>query len=545
MRAAAAMQERQAFENLQNPRYFIERFLWVIDKTRKQIPFKLNPPQERFIAQHTEQDLILKSRKEGFSTLIEAIWLHACLFNENENAVTMAHTWEDTVIHLDRVKFFIDTMGLRDVQMEVALDKDNQRELYFPHTRSRYWIGTAGSRAFGRGRDITRLHLSEVAHYADQSVITGVMEACVPHAWKVLETTANGIGELFYRLWQEAADPTSGSPWKGHFFSWYDDPTNKAPVPSHINVRLTSAEAKMQSDYKLSIEQCLWYRDKRASMAEREKMPQEYPSNADEAFLSSGRHVFNLEKIREKKARVVVPPYRGDVEDDAAHVRFRDDNEGRLRVWKMPRRGAAYLVAADVGEGVPEGDYSVAHVIDRESWEVVATWRGRLDPGMFGVVLCQLGVFYNDAVLIPELNNHGWAVIESIKRESYPHLLNTKEIWKHGETPKDGFPTNERTKALIITALRNANNDDTVYINDPITLSEMETFVQNDATGRMEAQEGQHDDCVMSLAIGVYCLQFLTVDATYAERNRPTHGSPIMARPVTPTPGRRSATGYR
>ncbi len=544
------MNNADVMENFKNSRYFIERFFHIVDRNQKKIPFKLNRAQTKYFETRTSDDLILKARKMGFSSGIEADWLHACMFTPNENAVTMAHTWDDTVIHMNRVKFYIENMGLSNIKIETTLDTNNQRELYFPLTNSRYWIGTAGSRAFGRGRDVTRVHLSEVAHYPNQDVITGLMEACVPGALKVMETTANGVGELFHRLWQQASDPQSGSPWKCHFSAWFEDPEYTLAAPHDGHQRLSDWEQRLQAAYKLTREQVWWYRWKKASMADPALMPQEYPSSAQEAFLSSGRHAFNLEKLAEKKTRAIgiTASLQGEIEDNGAKVTVRLAERGRLKVFKAPRRGGSYLISADVGEGVQDGDFSVMHVLDRSSWEQVATWRGRPDPGEFGREMCKVGAYFNFAVLIPELNNHGWATVEAIKAEKYPHLLNTKEIWKEGETPKDGFPQTERTRSLIITALRNAIDDDTFVINDPVTLEECETFIQNEKTGKFEAQDGCHDDCVISAAIGVYCVKFLTVDATYAEtsnQRQVDYRSLVSSVINERSSKRKSATGYR
>ena len=534
-------------DNLKDPKFFIETFLWVVNKAQHRVPFVLNPVQSKYYEHRTHNDLILKARKEGFSTLIEAMFLHACLFGQNENCVTMAHTWDDTVIHMNRVKFFLDNMGSKNFQFSVILDTQNMREIYFPHSNSRYWIGTAGSAAFGRGRDITKLHLSEIAHYQDQTVITGVMEACVPHATKVFETTANGVGEAFFRLWRDASDPQSGSPWKAHFFSWFEDPTNRIDKPTHMNTILTDQEKRMQKDHNLELEQILWYRNKRSEMVDKALMPQEHPSTAQEAFLSSGRHAFDLKKIAEKKSRAKINPplFTGELFDDGHKIVLNDNPEGRLSVWKMPREGRMYLVSADASEGVQDGDFSVAHVIDRTSWEVVAVWRGRPHPGVFGQELANLGYLYNNAILIPELNNNGWAVVERLKTMEYPHILNTKELWGDNESPKDGFPTNEKTRTMVLTALRKANEEDTVIIPHMVTLEEMETFIQNENNNKFEAQEGCHDDCVISLAIGVYCVQHLTVDESYAVRAKLVRGSPIRVEDMTGNARRKSATGYR
>ena len=533
---------------LLDPKFFIETCFWLVNKLSKKVPFIYNPVQSRYYSQMTKRDLILKSRKEGFSTLIEAMFLHACLTGRNESCVTMSYSWDDTTKHLDRVKYFLATMGDAKMKFEITIDKDNQREIFFPATNSRYWIGTAGATAFGRGRDITRLHLSEVAHYEHQEVLTGVMEACVPNATIIMETTANGVGEVFNKLWSEAGDPQSGSPWKQHFFAWWEDPTNSMPIPAGgATFRFQGAEERMAKQYNLTKEQVYWYRNKKAEMTDKSLMPQEHPSNAQEAFLSSGRHCFDLEKLQHKKLKAVQPLHLGELVDDGKEIVFREHTEGQLKIWKMPRVGRRYLISADVGEGIAGGDYSAYHVLDRASWEQVATWRGHVNPGEFGRQLVSAAIFFENAVLAPELNNHGWATIEAIKAERYPHLLKTTLLWKN-EPEKEGFPTNERTRNQVVTALRTANDDDTVFINDRITLGEMETFIQNEKTGKFEAQKGCHDDTVISLGIGVYCLKFLTVDETYGVHVRRPHGSPIavssFAGDPKPLGGHRRRTGY-
>lgn len=547
------MTEDEVKERLaKDSRYFIEHFLFIIDQNRKKVPFLFKPAQIKYSQQQTNDDLILKARKEGFSSQIEAEFLHACIFGENENCVTMSHSWADTLIHLDRVKYFIETMGTEEFRIEVPLDKDNQRELYFPHSNSRYWIGTAGSKAFGRGRDVTKLHLSEAAHYEDQTVLTGILEACVPGARKVLETTARGVGEMFYSLWKEATDPDSGSPWKPHFFAWFDDPSYVAD--SLIGaIRVPDRLKKLQERFNLSDRQIYWYHNKEKSMPDKALMPQEFPSEPNEAFLSSGRHCFNLQKLQQKleQAQTRPPQMRGDLEDDGAKINFKESMDGHLKVWKAPRHSCQYLISADAGKGVQDGDWSVAQVFDRSTWEQVAVWRGRPDPGTFGQVLCDLGTYYNNAILVPELNESGWAVVERIKSNRYPHLLNTRDIWDEDtETNSwDGFPTTTKSRSLIITAIRNAVDDDTVYFNDPTTINEMMTFIQNPKTLKFEAQLNCWDDCVISSAIGIFCLKFFTVTETYGDHhNRAAQSVKNILKRNDRERGRsirRSGTNYR
>lgn len=513
------MTEIETIEKLKDPRFFIERFFFIVNKERVRVPFLFNPTQSEYYDNRSQLDLILKARKEGFSSLIEAMWLHACLFNQNTRAVVLSHELEATKRHFDRVRYFLSNMGTEDFKFVVDTDTESQRQLTFPGTNSSYFIGTAGSKAFGRGDDITHLHCSEVAHYENQDVLVGAFEACVTNAHIVLETTANGVGESFHDLWVRANDPASGSRWKPHFFAWHDDPTNTKEIPKGMKVPWTSTELQIKSTYGLTNEQLYWYKDKRDNSADPKKMPQEYPSNPEEAFLSSGSHVFNLFMLRKMEKLCEEPKWVGEIADDGHIVEFVENTEGRLKAWKMPRDGRKYIIAADIAEGVADGDYSVAQVLDRSSWEQVAVWRGHVDPASFGRILCDIGYFFNNAYLIPESNSIGLATIERIKSEGYPHLMMSTDVVSDERTPKPGFPTNEKTRSRLVTAIRNYIDKQSGWINDKVTIRELMTFVRKE-NGRLEAEVNHHDDCVISLAMGVYCLKTYSLDETYSVRHQ-------------------------
>lgn len=547
----ASATKTDIIKKLEDPRYFIESLLWIVDKNSQKVPFLLNPPQARYYDNRSSWDLILKARQEGFSSYIEGEWLHATCFLPNTRAVTISHEKESTKRHFDRVRFFKENMGSEGVKVEIELEDDNQMEIYVPKINSRYWVGTAGSRAFGRGDMITHLHLSEVSHYADQSILTAVMEACTPNARRVMETTANGVGELFYKLWMDSKNKELNLPWRRHFFAWFDNPEYRVVRPDNRHIPLTQDEDQLMKRYGLDIEQILWRRQKIAQMVDPSLFPQEYPANDIEAFLSSGAHVFNLQKLEEKRQKCTAPKFVCELFDDGREIVKKDTSEGRFKVWKVPREGKMYLIAADTSEGVPGGDWSVAHVLDRESWEQVAVWRGRINPGKFGDELAHMGIYYNNAMLIPELNNHGWATVERLRELKYPHIFKTSDIrtdhWKD-KKQQFGFPQTAQTRNHIITAGRNAVDQDTIWFNDETTILEFMTFVKNPTTGKEEAQEGCHDDCVMSMCIGAYALKFLYLDESYAERN---HRQPLRMGGRDPfgydrkEQGRRSATGYR
>jgi hypothetical protein len=491
-----------------DPRFFIETFLYVVDKERKKVPFLFNPMQERYYKERTLADIILKARKEGFSTEIEALFLHACIFNDNTNAITMAHTLDDTVIHMDRVKYFLDTMGLNDVRVKVGLEKDNQREIYFPHSHSRYWIGTAGSRAFGRGRDVTHAHLSEAAFYGSEEAVTSVLEACVPGAHKVIETTANGVGGFFHRMVVEATQPDYQGPWKFHFFAWFEDPTNVADVPMGISWR--PEELAMQKRYRLTERQLAWYRKKHDGMVDKSKMPQEHPSNAREAFLASGKCIFDAAGLEAQETTIREPKWRGVLQDAGEFPEFVPDPSGRLLVWDVPDDRRRYFIAADVAKGGDKGDSSVALVFDRDSWTLAAKWHGKIEPMEFGRILFGLGTYYNTAKIAVEVwPGPGGTTGAKLVELRYPRLYR-QTVLNNGERESGeeyGWETTSATRPDAVAHLQDAIRKKRLTLRDRSLVDEFYNFVRN-KSGKPEARAGCHDDQVMAAAIAVHAMTY-------------------------------------
>lgn len=541
--ASVTPAEMTTIEKLRDSKYFRETFFSIVNRDEKTVPYIQNKAQGIYYVEQSDDDLILKARKLGFSSEIEGDFLFDCMTKENTNAVTMAHTIDDTKIHMQRIKFYLNSMKLLPTPLKVQLDADSATELYFPEMNSYYWIGTAGATGFGRGRQITRFHGSEVAHWRDQSVLTSVLNARSRHAKTRLETTAKGF-EKFAELWNEGDDPAVKSPWKRHFFAWWMDPDNVLPIFGRFD--LTEKELNIQQTVKnlynvtLSNEQFNWYRLEKSRQADKELMPQEHPSFPQEAFLSSGRHFLNQERLAEYVKLCEAPTWVGDLSDDGHTVSFIPNPESELKIWKMPRDREMFLISGDVAEGVAGGAYSVAKVFNRSNWEVVAQWRGHCDPGKFGKIMVDMGYFWNNAVLIPELNNHGWATTERIKGEQYPHLLKTSDLWPEDHSgAKDGFPTNERTRVQIFSALSNALDQRTFIDKDVVTIREMQKLIK-DERGKVVAQSGFMDTTIAS-AIGLYCLKFLTMDESYREgdeRRAPVRVTSLVAKP-------RGKAGYR
>ena len=502
--------------------------------TGEYVPMVLNPVQDKYLSElinsYGEQfwenscvrELIVKARKEGFTSLILAIFASVMAYlPQARNFLEISYRIDATKQHFRRMRNFFYSLVTHDTK---KWDESLRSQLFSVYTEgselvlsrnsASFYSGTATSSTGERGGTVQGVLFTESAHYPDtgirkaSEIIEGTKSMVAVDSGMVFqETTGNGWNHV-KRTWDMAK--AGEVDYKPRFFGWREF--------------YTAEQFKKISD----------------GFSDKSLIPQEFPETADEAFLYSGRPAFNPKQLAIYAKRVSDPLWIGEVVDDGHTVDLDINQAGQLKVWKSPRQGRRYIIAADVAEGVKGGAYSVAQVIDRSSWEQVAVWRGHIDPGNFGKKMCDIGYWYYNAILIPENNNHGWATMERIKAEGYPHLFKTSEIWSDKETVKDGFPTNEKTKNLIISATRNALDELTVHLNDLITVNELMSCVY-DESGKVVTQEGYFMDTVMSLAIGIYCLKFLTVDETYREDHK--EDSPML---VTSIVGkRREKMGYR
>jgi hypothetical protein len=217
-----------------------------------------------------------------------------------------------------------------------------------------------------------------------------------------------------------------------------------------------------------------------------------------------------LERIQEMITKAPQPIRLMAVEqvvtkDGKVDWRLRDNPRGELKVYRERSANETYYIGADVGVGVrdPENsDWSVAQVLDSQKRQV-AVWRGQVTPDYYARVLCALGYYYNVAMLAPERNNHGLLVCVRVwKDHNYPNVFQDIVEGQQAdrETLDIGFYTSVSSKPLIIDKLRGEVRLNEIEINDHDTLQEMLSFIVTD-TGKMEAEQGSYDDCVMALAI--------------------------------------------
>ena len=222
--------------------------------------------------------------------------------------------------------------------------------------------------------------------------------------------------------------------------------------------------------------------------------------NCDCDFASSGDIVFYNEYLEYyKKTHVKDPLERRGVDQN-------------LWVWESADYSRDYIVVADVARGDGK-DFSTFHIIDVESNTQVAEYKGQIGTKEFGHLLVGIATEYNNALLVIENANIGWATIQIAIDRQYSNLYYSQ---RSGETTAEsyftqyqdnsrmvaGFTMSSKTRPMVIGKFQEYISDQGVTIQSKRLISEMEVFIWKN--GRAEAQSGYNDDLIMAFGIAMY-----------------------------------------
>lgn len=536
--------EHLFYMKIKNDRaWYFKNFLFIRNKKSQLVPFNINHAQDIVLEKikWCEQNnvlkrfIVLKARQMGLSTLFEGIIFHDTANNDFKNSLIVAHEETASLNLFNMSKLFYENLPdvIRPMKKynngKVLLFENptnsEDEKLKTPGLRSKLTVATAGSGEVGRSSTTHNLHASEVAFFPDaKTTMLGLMQS-VPdemNTFVVLESTANGVGDYFHTIWNQAV--RGENEFIPIFLPWFIDPLYKMPFKSDEEYkqfiseveyvgtdsrggRFNTYEHNLKEKFNLSYEQLNWRRHTIRNKCQGDEVlfMQEYPATPEEAFISTGRPRFNNQILQKYISMTEKPKIVGYLTPGAGNDIFiSEDAKGYLSIWKEPQHERFYCVGADVAEGLAHGDYSSAVVLDSQTFDVVARWHGHIDPDLYGEELVKLARYYNEAYLGVENNNHGLTTLKSIQRLEYWNIFYSKTYDKISDkiSQKMGWTTSQRTKPLMIDKLAEFIRENYIGIPDDLILSEMLTYIIDDKGGT-NAQEGCYDDTVMAIAIAL------------------------------------------
>lgn len=457
----------------QDPVYFMRKYCYIQHPKKGKMLFDLYPFQEQCLYDFRDNDrnIILKSRQLGISTLSAGYTLWLMIFHEDKNCLTIATRQEVARNLVTKVRVMYDNLP-NWLKANAQSTEDNKLSLRLSNGSQVKASSTSPSA--GRSEAVSLLIIDEAA-FIDSNTIEelwgGLQQTLATGGKCIMLSTPNGMGNFFHRMWQKAE---SG---ENNFHT--------------IKLHWTVHPERDQS-----------WRDAQTAELGEKLASQE----CDCDFTTSGNTVVDpliLKWYWEES---------GFVRDPVEKRGF----DANLWVWKYPEAGKSYMVIADVARG-DASDYSSFHIIEIESVEQCATYKGKLDPRDYGNLLVAVSTEYNDALLVIENSNIGWAAIQPAVDRNYGNLFYSSSdltvvdiqqqmvsgydlVTKSKMTP--GFSQTTKNRPLIISKLVEYFRDRSPIIHCKRTISELQNFVWNGS--RPEAQYGYNDDLVLALAIALW-----------------------------------------
>lgn len=500
-----------------NTLLYIEKYLKIKTKEGKITGFCLNMPQKRLYdalkAQHKagkpQRAIVLKARQMGFSTLTEAIIFKQTATAHNVSSGIVTHKDDATTNLFNMFKRFYDYLP---TALKPRVKASNAKELIFSDKNnsglnSAIKCMTAGGDGVGRSYTFLKLHVSEYGFWPGnkKATLTGLMQAVpnTPNSLVVIESTANGF-EDFKTRWDDAVNGRSD--FVAVFVGWNEMEEYRMP---YDGFELTKEEKQLKKAFALDNEQLAWRRwcISNNCGGDMDLFHQEYPITPEEAFVSTGTCIFDKRKILQQIAIAPKPVRCGQFVFDydglrITNIKWEEDESGAIMIYVEPQEKTPYVIGGDTaGDG---SDWFIGQVLDNTTGRQVAKLRHLYDEDVYSRQMYCLGLFYNTALIGIEVNYSTFPVKE-LERLKYPNLYvrETEDNYTHKPAEKFGFKTTSLTRPVIIAGLKEIARDNIEVIVDRETLYEMLVFIKNEK-GRPEAQVGEHDDCVMALAIAHY-----------------------------------------
>ena len=445
-----------------DPAYFIDNYCRIAHPQRGQIPFKTWDFQKDLLQKFNihRNNIILKSRQMGISTVTAAYVTWKLLFHREKNILVIATQFGVAANLVKKVKDMM--RALPPWFEQVAKITIDNRTSFVLSNGSQIKASSTTSQA-GRSEALSLLVNDEAAHIEGFSDLWTALQPTMAAGGRCIALSSpNGVGNWFHKTYVASE---SG---ENDFY----------PTKLHWSLHPERDQS--------------WFEETTRNLSRR-KVAQEYECN----FNASGETVIHPDDLN-RIAQVCCDP------------RHNTGFDRNLWIWEEYDPEKKYLLVGDVSRG-DGNDYSVFHVFDVATMVQVAEYRGKPTTDLFARILLDTGKEYGEAMVVIENNNIGFSVLEKLVDSGYPNIYySTKGSHEYIEQHEaehlsnaiPGFTTSQKTRPLIVAKLEEFIRNNLISIKSSRSHQELKTFVWKN--GRPEAQRSYNDDLVISLAISCW-----------------------------------------
>jgi hypothetical protein len=438
---------------MKDPSYFVETYVKIISLDDGLVPFNLYDYQRNMFDHFNNNrfSIILACRQSGKSISSVGYLLWYAIFHPEKTIAILANKGATAREMLARVTLMLENLPFF---LQPGCKALNKGSIEFSNNSKIIAAATSGSSI--RGLSINLLFLDEFAFIDNDATFytsTYPVVSSGKNTKIIITSTANGIGNVFHKLWEGAVTKTNE--FKPFRVDWWD-------VPGR--------------DEK-------WKKQTIANTSEIQ-FDQEFGNT----FQGRGNSLISAEALLNQKA------------EDPLCVKE------NTYIYQEPTEGHNYIMIVDVAKGRGQ-DYSTFNIIDTsvQPFKQVATFRdNNLSPLLFPDVIYKYAMTYNEAYVIVESNDQGSVVCNGLYYDLEYENLFVESTIKAGAI---GATMTKRVKRIGCSTLKDFIEQKKLHIVDANTIIEMSTF---EARGTSyQASGNNHDDLVMNLVMFAW---FATTD---------------------------------
>lgn len=545
----------------------IEHYLKTFDATqKKEVPFQLFPRQKDLIAELGKGHNVVttKPRQAGITTTCAAYIACEMVFADPDapqSVLCVGNTLDLARLFLFKVRDFLLQFPLwmwGDMNFDDSIDLSqapSNKNQIFSICNTKQMKLKNGCQIFARSSDpgscrgipSCEFVLIDEAAFIENGLelYTAILPIISTGGHLIMVSTPNGKDQLYYETCRKAKLKGT-SEWNNFELvelKWFQDPrynkhlewTRKNEATGEIEVKTEECIddkgnvhyepekwAKLENDgWK---PRSPWYiKMCRQFNNDSQKIAQEL----DVSFLGSASNVVEPEFIEMQKTLNQKDPIGTD------------PMEENTWIWKPPIEGHRYLMSIDASRG-DAADRTALEIIDMDGvdddgnpiLEQVLEYHGKKTGDVVGEMAYVYGRKYGDAFCVVDcVGGTGDACILTMRNLGYKNLYYDDPDMKNYMVQREvsslradingrlpGFHTNA-VRYQMLTSFANLVKTNQFKIRSKRVIFELDTWIYKGKEGRIDHQDGAHDDTLTCLAMGLWVMN-TNLKKLNANRNR-------------------------
>lgn len=533
--------------------YFIEKYLSTFNADAgKRTPFQLFPRQKAFLHSIAEygKSIAIKHRQAGITTISSA-YIAAqialadparpetvlCIGNKLDLANQLVTKIREFLMQVPRW-YWGDDYYSPDPKSEKntkdIFTKNSKSELQLFNGCSVYSRSSGENAA--RGISAVSILVFDEAAFIENgpAVYSSAVAATSSYGDRakiIMVSTPNGKDELYYKTYRQALSHENG--YNAVEFKWFQDLRYNKNLKWHKKDESTG-EDKWIVEETLDERGSITYDEERWRNLERDgwiptspwyvSMCESFNNDSmkiaqelDVSFLGSSDNVVAPEFIEQQNTLNVREP----LED------FKDPMTDDTWFWKKPIDGHRYILACDPSRGT-SADRTAIEIIDMDGEdengfpivEQVAEYVGKKLGDDVGAMCYQYAKMYNDAFVVVDCTGgQGDAAILTMINLGYKNLYyedaNQKNYTVQNSTQRYDNHTDklpgfhfQGNRYPVLSSFAGMVRNNEFKIRSSRVITELDTWIFKEGTGRIDHMHGAHDDSLTSLAMGLFVMKY-------------------------------------